>query len=168
MPTSSKFIVLLLAPLLSPLGSAQESQPAPDEPRTAWELLRRSHDKNGDGTISRSEYSRGDERFARLDADRDGVLTSSDLASLGVRRRGRSPRRGSGPPILRIQPPKLGEPAPDFTLPLLERETKPGAPEDGKGGEEAAPEEKAAAPTTVSLSHFAGKKPVALIFGSYT
>lgn len=47
---------------------------------------------------------------------------------------------------------QAGEPAPDFTLPYLPGSLPPGAPEGA----------------TATLSAHFGKRPVALIFGSYT
>lgn len=76
--------------------------------------------------------------FEVADRDGDGVLAGAEMPSAGGRR-GRGERPGRPEPLARV-----GEPAPDFTL----------KPPDG--GE------------PVTLSSFAGKKPVALIFGSYT
>jgi len=109
-----------------------------------WELLVAEHDKDKDGKITQSEYTRGKDRFARLDSDGDGVITKSDLSRGDGRRRGRGRgrdrrSRGASPAA-----PKQGAAAPDFTLKTL----------DGK--------------KKVRLSSFKGKKPVALIFGSYT
>lgn len=76
--------------------------------------------------------------FAKLDLDRNGALEGDELG----RRRGRGNRggrRGSG------NAPKVGSAAPDFELPMLAEKKK-----------------------AVKLSSFAGQKPVALIFGSYT
>lgn len=80
--------------------------------------------------------------FARLDED-DDQLIEFDLEQMnrmgGARSRGdRGGRAMSGP--------AEGTPAPDFTLPLLD----------------------SAEEQTVTLSSFAGDRPVALIFGSYT
>ena len=112
---------------------------------TPWELIKGEHDKNKDGEVSAKEYKRGKERFARLDKNKDGKLTSADFESSKGRpgrgrRRGQRGRMGQGRPMA----PELGTLAPDFQL----------KSKDGR--------------KKVRLSTFKGKKPVALIFGSYT
>lgn len=47
--------------------------------RFDWKSVRSAHDKNGDDAITRSELSVSDADFARLDRDRDGVLTAADF-----------------------------------------------------------------------------------------
>ncbi|KAA3608998.1 MAG: hypothetical protein DWQ01_10470 [Planctomycetota bacterium] len=112
------------------------------EPETAWQVLKK-YDADGNGRITAKEYPRGEVRFLRLDGNGDGVLTEEDLALLGRRR----PRmKGGENRRPRPKAPKAGAIAPDFELPLL----------------------GAKKPTQVKLSSFRGKKPVALIFGSYT
>jgi thiol-disulfide isomerase/thioredoxin/Ca2+-binding EF-hand superfamily protein len=49
------------------------------ETRFSWEATRKEFDKDGDGVISRAELRAKDSDFARLDRDRDGVLTVSDF-----------------------------------------------------------------------------------------
>jgi Ca2+-binding EF-hand superfamily protein len=120
-----------------------------------------SVDENKDGAIDRAEFAgpqpaQGSDRFgpvlAAADADRDGRLSLAELQAYAKARDrnddGRLSRRE------RLKPgaePKVGwfdpaarDPAPDFTL-----------PRDADAG-------------TVTLSSFAGKQPVALIFGSFT
>lgn len=71
-----------------------------------------------------------------------GLIPSILVAQDGGKRRdGRKPERRRNRPVEKVQE---GDSAPDFELKSL----------DGKG--------------TVRLSSFRGKKPVALIFGSYT
>ena len=110
---------------------------------SVWKYLAEQHDKNKDGKITKDEYNRGEDTFARLDRTEDGVLTAEDLA-------GRSGPFGSGPGQrpgdgLRGVAPIVGMVAPDFELTRITERSK-----------------------TVKLSSFAGKKPVALIFGSCT
>ena len=124
---------LLMILALSALVLGQEA-----EPKTPWELLQSSHDKNKDGKISLAEYDRGEERFRRLDTNGDGVLTTEDFAD--VRPRG---RRGTDTP--RQKALEVGAAAPDFQLPT-----------------------KADPKKLEKLSSYQNKKPVALIFGSYT
>lgn len=108
-----------------------------------WEFLANKYDKNKDGKLTENEYDRGAETFARLDRNEDGVLTPEDWVGVkGPFGSGEGQRPGDG---LKGVAPKQGEPAPDFELSYV-----------------AEPEK------TVSLSSFAGKKPVALIFGSCT
>ncbi|GAB4149047.1 MAG: hypothetical protein Fur0037_17380 [Planctomycetota bacterium] len=105
--------------------------------------LAASYDKDGDGSISRAEYPRGGRSFANLDRDGDGAITLRDLKS---RRPARSrPREDAGAAEKPKPLPAVGDPAPDFELPML-------GMMDQK----------------VKLSSFRGKRPVALIFGSYT
>lgn len=47
--------------------------------RFTWESTRKALDKDGDGSISRAEFAGKDADFARLDRDRDGVLTAPDF-----------------------------------------------------------------------------------------
>ncbi|HMS16259.1 MAG TPA: hypothetical protein PKA37_05415 [Planctomycetota bacterium] len=133
---------LLMILALSALVLGQEA-----EPKTPWELLQSSHDKNKDGKISLAEYDRGEERFRRLDTNGDGVLTTEDFADVRPRgRRGnRQPggRRGTETP--RQKALEVGAAAPDFHLPT-----------------------KADPKKLEKLSSYQNKKPVALIFGSYT
>ena len=105
-----------------------------------WNFLVEKYDKNKDGKISKEEYERGDETFARLDRNGDGFLTQNDWDSV----RGRRSRQRPGDRLFGIAPEE-GEVAPDFNLPYVKE-----------------PEKR------VRLSSFAEKKPVALIFGSYT
>lgn len=77
--------------------------------------------------------------FNRLDANRDGTITPNERPQANTRRR---PGRGV---------PQRGEIAPDFDLPFTSASRK-----------------RANGRKTMRLSHFAGKRPVGLIFGSYT
>jgi hypothetical protein len=64
--------------------------------------------------------------------------------------------------------PRPGDKAPDFELPLLARADNSEGKDTGPSKPPATAERKPASEPTVKLSSFAGKKPVALIFGSYT
>ena len=108
-----------------------------------WNFLAEKYDKNKDGKIAKDEYDRGAETFERLDRNEDGVLTRQDWEGVsGPFGGGPGQRPGDG---LRGVAPEKGAPAPDFKLSHITDPAK-----------------------TVSLSSFAGKKPVALIFGSCT
>lgn len=143
-----------------------------------WASFKKTNDGNQDGEISSEEFTAGkvpermvrmmvrmfdadqsgsvsvaelDAQFAKVDADKSGALEASEIKMSrrgGGRREGRS-GRGQGdssrPAKANKGVPQPGDVAPDFILPLL-----------GKGKK------------TAQLSSFAGKKPVALIFGSYT
>lgn len=136
--------LLVLMALCLSVSAQRRKQERPDrEYESAWDLVSKEHDKNKDGKVTKREYSRGKERFARLDTDGDGVLTAQDFAgSRRGRGRGRNQRRRDR--RIRAVAPKVGALAPDFTLKTV----------DGKKKER--------------LSSYKGKKPVALIFGSYT
>lgn len=117
-------------------------------------------DKNSDGKINKNEIPEQMARFlGRADANNDGDITKAELTKMfenfrpgggrpgGGRPGGGRPgggRPGSGLPGTTSAATEEGKPAPDFTLKSL----------DGK--------------REVQLSSFAGKRPVALIFGSYT
>ena len=92
-------------------------------------IKRRSRhlDVNKDGKVQLGELGA---MFAKIDKNKDQLIDATEL--------------GAAKPIVRGQP-KVGDVAPDFTLPFVK---------DMK--------------TQVRLSSFKGKKPVALIFGSYT
>jgi len=94
---------------------------------------------------------RGRRGARALDADGDGTIETAELTAAfssldrngdGALDRSELSIRG---PRNRVRLPVRGEPAPDFELPM--------SADPGK---------------TVRLSSFAGKRPVALVFGSYT
>lgn len=152
--------VVFATSLLAAGLPAQRQRPTQTQ---IWEHLRKLYDKDQDGRITRAEHGRGDLAFANLDRDKDGVLTAEDFA---VRPQRNRPQRGEGgerpAPRGNRQPenvPKVGDAAPDFELPRLQALPKQDA---------ATTKPPAAAADTVKLSSFAGKRPVALIFGSYT
>ena len=115
------------------------AEPAPEELPPAWNFLRAKYDANGDARIERGEYSRSDAGFFRLDADRDGAVT---LADFDARFDG-MPRTGDKTFVYGEGGPEVGDPAPDFELPTLD-----GAP--------------------LALASFRTKRPVVLVFGSFT
>lgn len=90
--------------------------------------------------------------FAKLDTDKSGVISGAELATRGRGRggRGRGGRNTRGSRPLEAGVPRPGEDAPDFDLPLADQPSG------------------ATSEATFKLSSFKGKKPVALIFGSYT
>lgn len=140
--------------LLGPALSQQQSQNQPQEPQTAWELLVAKYDADKDGKISRGEYPRGTQQFSNMDLNEDGFLTQNDIQNLepfSDKARSKMMKAMSDRP----QPPKVGQVAPDFELPKIGNQ---------KNGEKGVP----AKPELIKLSSFRNKKPVALIFGSYT
>jgi AhpC/TSA family/EF hand len=149
--------VLFLGANLAPAtaGGAPGSGEGSHSAKVAAALER--FDKNKDGSLDRSEVPEGmARRFKEMDSDRDGKLSPRELEA------GRPGRRRPGGPTTRpgdrpgeiITPAarserhpdtlKVGDLAPDFTLP------------DTTGTKE------------VTLSGFRGKRPVVLIFASYT
>ena len=102
-------------------------------------------DPDGTGFIDRESVEM---MFTRADSDGDGRVEA--ISTDGGRNRPGNPGggasgRGTADARRGGPAPSVGEVAPDFTLPLAEDSQK-----------------------SVQLSSFAGKKPVALIFGSYT
>lgn len=144
--------LLLCVPILAlPLAAQRPARAANAEP---LKVLLEKYDADHDGAISSKEYTRGTEAFAKLDRNRDGKIDAADLQS--------APNRAQRPASARnTKLPLVGEMAPDFTLMPL----TPAAPAAAKAQEKATEKEP---PKPITLSQFAGKRPVALIFGSYT
>jgi hypothetical protein len=115
----------------------------------AWEFLAAKYDKNQDGVITRKEYDRDTEHWKLLDTDGNSKLDRKEFEA-----RTKGPKKGG--PDKPKDPPKPGAVAPDFELDVL----PPGFDAEAK--------QKDAKPQRVKLSSFRGKRPVALIFGSYT
>lgn len=105
----------------------------------SWKFLSEKYDKDDDNKISKEEYTRSEETFAQLDANKDGFLSKDDWSGNNGRGRRGGGQRGGG------SAPEKGAKAPDFKLTHIRSADK-----------------------TVKLSSFAGEKPVALIFGSCT
>lgn len=55
-------------------------------------------DADKDGKVSKDEFSRSDEQFARLDTNKDGYITEDEVPA-GQGRGGRGPRGGGRPPL---------------------------------------------------------------------
>ena len=138
-----------------------------------WEFLSEKYDTNKDGKVSWKEYARDKDKFASLDSDDDGQITEEDFARSGGRRgrggRGRG-SRGEGSSALEV-----GQVAPDFDLPTLsDGYWKPSKQAGQKNAAKTSAENATGKPgkkaprEMVRLSSFKGRKPVALIFGSYT
>jgi Ca2+-binding EF-hand superfamily protein len=72
--------LLLGALVLASPSWAQEAPPAPAAPDDPWAFIAARYDADGDGSVARAEYTRGDAGFARLDRDGDGALTPADFA----------------------------------------------------------------------------------------
>ncbi len=162
-----------------PAKNEENAKPAP--PKTVWEYLAAKYDANKDGKIEKDEYSRGKEQFLRLDKDKNGLIEEADTKTRGPRQRGRGERP-------KVNPPQEGAVAPDFILqtlyPIKTKAKDAAKPKqdgtDKKKGDVRDSKEKSSTPKddskpaqaekfeSIKLSSFKGKKPVALIFGSYT
>lgn len=158
--TGMAIVGVLLA--VGPVGARQDvrgddDRPPkvdPEEVDSIWEYLTGRYDRDEDQKISREEYTRSDDHFARLDRDGDGTIEKSDVEQ----KRGRGDRektRERGGERQKALAPSEGDQAPDFVLETLIPKKK------GKT-------EKSDKTEKVRLSSFKGKKPVALVFGSYT
>ena len=171
-----------MTPLASP-SAVQEKAPKaqeasdkdavdPDEAKSVWEYLSGRYDANGDGKIDKKEYTRGSTQFDRLDKDKNGFIEKADSAGTqgrgergGGRRGGGGGRRGArGGGGGGQSAPTEGSRAPSFELETLYPVQEEGeAQNDRAKASDKEPEYK-----SVSLKTFKDKKPVALIFGSYT
>lgn len=106
-----------------------------------FKFLAEKYDKNDDGKLSKEEYDRSAENFEKFDRNKDGLLSAEDWKVAGQPTRGGRHQRSHGGSTA----PVAGDIAPDFELTAV------------KDAEQ-----------KIQLSSFAGKKPVALIFGSCT
>ena len=133
---------------LEKLAARAGAQPARPEAEAKPDLFRLL-DANNDGKLSKEELQNAPRLLEKLDRNKDGVLDQEELKAAPAKK-----QRPAGRPGEVITPAakaerqkdqlKVGDLAPDFTLPEL------------KGSKE------------VTLSSFRGKKPVVLIFASYT
>ena len=154
---------------------ASEEAADPDEAKTIWEYLSSRYDTNGDGKIDKKEYTRGSTQFDRLDKDKNGFIDADDTAQAGGRGGERGGRRGGGGGAGRggrggsqQSAPTEGSRAPGFELETLYPAKEIESEKKGDAKESKKEAEKEPKFKSVSLKSFEGKKPVALIFGSYT
>ena len=134
----------------------QDGKPGID--KAEWQRVIAVTKPDGDGRISAANMANilgkaGEGRMARManrmllrtfDLDGDGKLHVDDMMALFAKLDADGDGNIEEGKEIDL-PPGRGEPAPDFTLPFATDSKK-----------------------TVTLSSFKGKKPVALIFGSYT
>ena len=130
---------------LALLGACRSQAPAPEvgPALSVWKFLAERYDSDRDGRISAAEYTRSARGFRQLDADGDGAVTLQDFDARfdGVPRQ--DAHELDEEFVYGEGGPEVGDPAPDFTLPTT------------KGAE-------------LALASFRGKKPVVLVFGSFT
>jgi EF hand domain-containing protein len=149
----------LLLPLLI---QDPPTRPVQDpEPKSAWQLLTDKYDADKDGKISRAEYSKDDKYFVRLDADQNGFIEASDMKKLGRPKGYRGKTEDEKDKVVIAEAGKM---APDFTLRVLEK----AKPNPAKKTNKKVGLDDVVKPKTFQLSSMKGKKPVALVFGSYT
>lgn len=139
------------------VSACASTPPPPEVDSPSWKFLSARYDANHDGRIVRAEYLRSSDAFGRLDADGDGAISGADFDPRwdGVPRIEAVARSGTSEPAKNGRwigfddfvhgegGPGEGDPAPLFRL----------ATTDGEW---------------IELAGFRGKKPVALVFGSYT
>lgn len=109
----------------------------------AWGYLQDKYDANGDDQLTEAEYSRGAEKFQRLDVNRDGVISPKDWEGGDSRTQFSRSRKKRSRNSTNVAPPEKGDEAPGFKLAYVNEPSK-----------------------IVELASFKGSKPVALIFGS--
>ncbi len=138
-------VSLLVLALVAGVSFAQETSGAPGD------RFFQMFDKDKDGKVSKDEFPGRDERFDRVDENKDGFIDASEIRKNpppGGRRGAsmRSPSGGPPPgfPAREDKGPKVGDVAPSFKLASL----------DGK--------------QEFELKTFKGSRPVVLLFGSYT
>lgn len=130
---------------------AQADRPKRPDPSARMKQMFQRYDKNKDGVLDKKEMpSFVKQRLDRMDGNKDGKVSMEEMQKARSRRGGSSSKR----PGEVITPAakgerqddklKVGDDAPDFTL------------SDPHGKRK------------VTLSDFEGKRPVILIFGSYT
>ncbi len=137
----------------------------PSQSRLGWNWLVQRFDADRDGKISAEEFTGPLAIWERLDRNRDGALTAADF-DWWPPRRATAPARPAGKPAGKsaerpdramllaglfngeigspYEGPRVGQLAPCFTLPTV----------DGKN--------------SIALRDHLGKKPVVLVFGSFT
>jgi len=111
-----------------------------------FRMVKTAVDANKDGDVQVQELGAV---FAKLDRNKNKELSAQEIGINRPANRGANRDRG-GRGGNQAAVPQPGQVAPDFDLPLAEQ------PKDAQQK------------VTIKLSSFAGKKPVALIFGSYT
>ncbi|MCX7704305.1 MAG: EF-hand domain-containing protein [Planctomycetota bacterium] len=84
------------------LVAKQSLESAGEKPE---DLIKRA-DKDGDGKISKAEFSGPQEMFGRLDRDGDGFLTKEEIPADGLRRL-TGVRRSGTPPVIRFTKEKV-------------------------------------------------------------
>ena len=149
--TLALLVLLLTASCAASSGSRADSTTT-GEDAPAWHFLRARYDADGDGRIAAAEYTRPLDAFRRLDADGDGSVSGADFDPKwdGVPRIEAEPGKAESGRWISFDDfahgeggPEVGEPAPNFRLSTT-------------AGDE------------IELASFRGKRPVALVFGSYT
>lgn len=112
--TRKLFCILLFVAITASVTSRADAQRRGGE-RVRGDRMKamiEDSDKNGDGRISRAEFTGPERMFDRVDSDGDGILSSEELEAMGERMRRRRQREEDAP--------KVGTEAPDFTLKSLD------------------------------------------------
>jgi Ca2+-binding EF-hand superfamily protein len=109
---SSAFACVLIISFLSAPAIAQRGGGRSND--DGWKFLSGKYDKNKDGKIELSEYSRGKEAFEKIDRNSDGSITADDWK---VRSKASSPAAGTTAPV-------VGSVAPDFSLSQVQDSSK--------------------------------------------
>jgi hypothetical protein len=144
----------------------------PSQSRLGWSWLAARLDANRDGRITLDEFTGSTEWFERLDRDGDGVLTAADF-DFSPRPPPKAPAKGSKDSAKEAKNAAKGGdgmPSQELLLKAMFR-GELGSPYEGARVGKRAP--RFTLPThdgkrQVALADHIGKKPVVLIFGSFT
>nr|WP_295105337.1 EF-hand domain-containing protein [uncultured Caulobacter sp.] len=109
---SRKLIVALgaLSTFVAGAAMAQEGPPPGPRQMPAPEDVFKRWDSNSDGVVDKAEWTgagRPEDRFAMIDADKDGKITLDEMKAAFEKMRQRRAQHGDGPPP---GPPPEGPP----------------------------------------------------------
>lgn len=106
----SRKLIIALGALSTLVASAALAQEGPPRQMPAPEDVFKRWDANSDGVVDKAEWTgagRPEDRFAMIDADKDGKITLDEMKAAFEKMRQRRAQQGDGPPP---GPPPEGPP----------------------------------------------------------